>query len=100
MAAADLITLTRCVARRFARNPIFLAAAALTAYVLWDGRAALCTSTVYPAIFLCGSGMVRTFWLTRSMDRNAEALDVSPTTPPARTAALLLAAIVPLPCGC
>jgi len=39
-------------ARRFARNPVFLAAATLTAYILWDRQrgmvADINTVTVYP----------------------------------------------------
>jgi hypothetical protein len=102
--AASLTALARCEARRFARNPVFLAAAVLAAYALWDGQRRVVyeinTITVYPAIFLGGFGMGTAFWLTRSMDRSAEALDVSPMTLPSRTAALCLAAIVPFLCGC
>lgn len=90
-------------ARRFARNPVFLAAATLTAYILWDRQrgmvADINTVTVYPAIFLGGFGMVAAFWLTQSMRRSAAALDVAPTPWPVRTAAICLAAVIPLLCG-
>jgi hypothetical protein len=95
--------LARHEARRFALNPVFLAAAVFTAYILWDRQrgevADLNTVSVYPAIFLGGLGMVTAFWLTRSMDRSADALDVTPTSWPARTAAICLAAVVPLLCA-
>ena len=91
-------------ARRFARNPIFLAGAALTVYILWDRQrgvvADINTVTVYPAIFLGGLGMVTAFWLTQSMHRSADVLDVAPMSRPTRTAAICLAAAVPLLCGC
>ncbi len=90
-------------ARRSARNPVFLAAATLTAYILWDRQrgmvADINTVTVYPAIFLGGFGMVAAFWLTQSMRRSADALDVAPTPWPVRTAAICLAAVIPLSCG-
>ena len=103
MTATTLTTLSRREARRFALNPVFLAAAALTAYILWNRQRGLAadvnTVTVYPAIFLGGLGMVTAFWLTRSMRSSADALDVAPTSWPARTAAICLAAVVPLLCG-
>jgi len=96
--------LARYEARRFARNPVFLAAAVLTAYILWDRHRAVVEDTntvsVYPAIFLGGLGMVAAFWLTRSTRDSADALDVTPTSWPARAAAICLAAAVPLLCGC
>jgi hypothetical protein len=101
--AAGLTALATYEARRFVRNPVFLAAAGLTAYILWNGQrgtvADINTVTVYPALFLGGFGMVAAFWLTQSMRRSAEALDVAPTTLPARTAAICLVAIVPFLCG-
>jgi hypothetical protein len=100
----SLAVLARFEARRFALNPVFLAAAALTAYILWDRQrgvvADINTVLVYPAIFLGGLGMVAAFWLTQSMRRSADALDVAPTSWPARTGAICLAAVVPLLCGC
>src|ERR1700760_3531666 len=90
-------------ARRFAVNPVFLAGVVLTAYILWDRHRGVVSDTntvsVYPAIFLGGFGMVTAFWLTQSMRSSADALDVAPTSWPARTAAICLAAVVPLLCG-
>ena len=101
--AAGLTALATYEARRFVRNPVFLAASGLTAYILWDRQRGsvddINTVTVYPALFLGGLGMIAAFWLTQSMRRSAEALDVSPTTLPARTAAICLVAIVPFVCG-
>jgi hypothetical protein len=100
----SLGVLARFEARRFALNPVFLAAAALTAYILWDRQRGVVadtnTVTVYPAIFLGGLGMVAAFWLTQSMRRSADALDVAPVSWPTRTGAICLAAAVPLLCGC
>ena len=53
-----------------------------------------------PAIFLGGFGMMATFWLTRSMRASEPVVGVTPTTLPARTAALCAVAIVPFGCGC
>jgi hypothetical protein len=100
----SLGVLARFEARRFTLNPVFLAAAVLTAYILWDRQRGVVadtnTVTVYPAIFLGGLGMVAAFWLTQSMRRSADALDVAPTSWPARTGAICLAATIPLLCGC
>src|ERR1700753_4453720 len=91
--------LARYEARRFARNPVFLAAAVLTAYILWDRHRGVVADTntvsVYPVIFLGGFGMVTAFWLTQSLRSSAGALDVAPTSWPARAAATCLAATVP-----
>jgi hypothetical protein len=101
--AAGVSALARYEGRRFVRNPAFLAAAALTAYILWNRQSGpvddINTVTVYPAIFLGGFGMMAAFWLTQSTGRSAEALDVAPTTLPARTAAICLVAVVPFVCG-
>jgi hypothetical protein len=101
---ASLWVLARWEARRFALNPVFLAAAVLTAYIVWDRQRGVVTDTntvsVYPAIFLGGFGMVTAFWLTQSMRGSAGALDVTPTSWPTRAAAICLAATVPLLCGC
>jgi hypothetical protein len=100
----SLGVLARFEGRRFALNPVFLAAAALTAYILWNRQRGVVTDIntvlVYPAIFLGGLGMVAAFWLTQSMRRSADALDVAPTSWPARTGAICLAAAIPLLCGC
>ena len=42
----------------------------------------------YPAIFLGGFGMMAAYWLTRSMRASEPVVGVTPTTLPARTAAL------------
>ncbi len=100
---ASLRALARLEARRFALNPVFLAGAACTAYILWDRQrgvvADVNTVTAYPAIFLGGVGMVAAFWLTQSMRRSADALDVAPMSWPTRTGAICLAAAIPLLCG-
>ena len=43
--------------------------------------------------------MMATFWLTRSMRASEPVIGVTPTTLPARTAALCTVAVVPLLCG-
>jgi hypothetical protein len=100
---SGLAALATYEARRFARNPVFLLAVGATAYMLWDRQrgtvADINTVTVYPGLFLGGLGMMAAFWLTQSTRRSTEALDVSPTTLPARTAAICLVAIVPFVCG-
>jgi hypothetical protein len=89
--------------RRFVVNPVFLAAVALTAWLMWTARSASVTEidTVneYPAIFLGGFGMMATFWLTRSMRASEPVVGVAPTTLPVRTAALCTVAVVPFLCG-
>jgi hypothetical protein len=90
--------------RRFARNPIFLAAAGLTAYVLWSGQRGTVTDINGPntvaAVFFGGFGMLVSFWLTRSMQASEPVVGVTPVTQPARTAALCAVALVPFACGC
>ena len=44
--------------------------------------------------------MLAAFWLTRSMRASEPVVGVTPTTPPARTAALSAVALVPCGCGC
>lgn len=73
--SSSVAPLTRREALRYVRNPVFL------------------------AVFLGGLGMMAAFWLTRSMRRSAEALDVTPTTAQARTAALCAVAVVPFGLG-
>jgi hypothetical protein len=89
--------------RRFARNPVFLFAVAITAYALWAGPDTRVTDidnfNPYPAIFLGGFGMMATYWLTRSMRASEPVVGVTPVTQPARTAALCAVAIVPFACG-
>jgi hypothetical protein len=101
--AARITVLAGHEVRRLLRNPVFLVAAGLTAYMLWDRQRApvaeVNTITVYPALFLGGFGMVATCWLTQSSRRAAAVIDVSPTSPQWRTAAICLVALVPLACG-
>jgi hypothetical protein len=89
--------------RRFVLNPVFLFAVAITVWArLTDPVTVTEIDTVnpYPAIFLGGFGMMATFWLTRSMRDSEPVVGVTPTTLPARTAALCTVAIVPFLCGC
>ena len=105
-AAADRTTFVALAARetrRFAVNPVFLFAVVMTAWTTWDYRKASAnavgTGNWYPWIFLGGFGMMATFWLTRSMRDSEPVVGVTPTTLPARTAALCTVAIVPFLCG-
>ena len=90
--------------RRFVLNPVFLFAVVMTAWTTL-GRprrtvTEIDTVNPYPAIFLGGFGMMATYWLTRSMRASEPVVGVTPTTLPARTAALCAVAIVPFACGC
>jgi hypothetical protein len=89
--------------RRFVVNPVFLFAVVMTAWSVWVGRSApvtgLGTGNWYPAILLGGFGMMATFWLTRSMRDSEPVVGVTPTTLPARTAAICAVAVVPFLCG-
>ena len=89
--------------RRFVLNPVFLFAVVMTAWVTWTGNPAVTeidSVNGNPAILLGGFGMMATFWLTRSMRASEPVVGVTPTTLPARTAALCTVAIVPFICGC
>jgi hypothetical protein len=90
--------------RRFVLNPVLLAAAGLTAYTLWSGQRSTVTeidgANTISAVFFGGFGMLAAFWLTRSMQPSEPVVGVTPTTLPARTAALCATAIVPFGCGC
>ena len=100
---ATFVALAARETRRFAVNPVFLFAVVMTAWTTWTNRSApvtgLGTGNWYPAIFLGGFGMMATFWLTRSMRDSEPVVGVTPTTLPARTAALCTVAVVPLVCG-
>jgi hypothetical protein len=89
--------------RRFAVNPVFLFGVGLTAWSTPTGLGASVTeidsANPYPAGFLGGFGMMAAFWLTRSMRDSEPVVGVTPTTLPARSAALCTVAIVPLICG-
>jgi hypothetical protein len=89
--------------RRFVLNPVFLAAAGLTAYTLWSGRSTITEidgANTISAVFLGGFGMLAAFWLTRSMRASEPIVGITPITLPTRTAALCATAIVPFGCGC
>ena len=90
--------------RRFVLSPLFLAAAGLTAYLLWSGQRSTVTDidnvNAIAATLFGGLGMMAAFWLTRSMHASEPVVGVTPTTLPARTAALCAVAIVPFGCGC
>ena len=88
---------------RFVVNPVFLFGVVMTAWTTWDNRKAptnaVGTGNWYPWIFLGGFGMVAAFWLTRSMRDSEPVVGVTPTTLPARTAALCTVAVAPFLCG-
>ena len=98
-----LVALAAREMRRFVLNPVFLFAVVMTAWTTWDGRKApanaVGTGNWYPWIFLGGFGMMATFWLSRSMRNSEPVVGVTPTTLPARTAALCAVAVVPFGCG-
>lgn len=100
---STLATLTRQETRRLTRSPILVLALALTAYEIYDTTRGVVGDAdelpTYPAGFLGGFGMIAACWLTQSMQRSAEALDVAPTPARVRTAALCLTALVPFACG-
>ncbi len=90
--------------RRFVLSPLFLAAAGLTAYLLWSGQRSTVTEIdsvdAIAATLFGGLGMMAASWLTRSMRASEPVAGVTPVTLPARTAALCTVAIVPFGCGC
>ena len=90
--------------RRLVLNPVFLFAVAFIVFAPWagpdTGTTDIDTANPYPAIFLGGFGMMATYWLTRSMRASEPVVGVTPTTLPARTAALCAVALVPFACGC
>jgi hypothetical protein len=89
--------------RRFAVNPVFLLAVAMTVLVLSTDPGTVTeidNVNWTPAVFLGGFGMMATFWLTRSMRASEPVVGVTPVTLPTRTAALCMVAIVPFACGC
>jgi hypothetical protein len=88
--------------RRFAVNPVFLFGVAMAAWTTWTPMASVTeidSVNGYPAVFLGGFGMMATYWLTRSMRDSEPVVGVTPTTLPARTAALCAVAVVPFGCG-
>ena len=104
--AAGRTTFVALAARelhRFVVNPVFLFGVGMTAWLTWAGPGASVTEidsvNPYPAAFLGGFGMLAAFWLTRSMRDSEPVVGVTPTTLPARTAALCAVAVVPFLCG-
>ena len=101
---ATLAALAARETRRFALNPVFLAAAVLTAFFLWSGQRSTITAiedvNAIAAVCFGGLGMMATFGLTRSMHASEPVAGVTPVTRTARTAALCATAIVPFGCGC
>jgi hypothetical protein len=88
--------------RRFVLNPVFLFAVVMAAWTTWTPQRAVTeidSVNPYPAIFLGGFGMMATYWLTRSMRASEPVVGVTPTTLPARTAALCAVAVLPFLCG-
>jgi len=89
--------------RRFVLNPVFLFAVVMTMWVAWSRAGAAVTEidevNGYPAVFLGGFGMMAAYCLTRSMRASEPVAGVTPTSRPARTAALCWVAIVPFCCG-
>ena len=75
--------------RRFVLNPLFLAAAALTAFFLWSEQRSTITAiedvNAIAATLFGGLGMMAAFWLTRSMRAPANRSSPSPRPVPART---------------
>jgi hypothetical protein len=89
--------------RRFVLNPVFLFAVVMTEWITWTGGGGTTTEidevNGYPAVFLGGFGMMAAYCLTRSMRASEPVAGVTPTSRPARTAALCWVAIVPFCCG-
>jgi hypothetical protein len=100
---ATLVPLAARELRRFVLNPIFLFAVVMAEWITWTGGGGTTTEidevNGYPAVFLGGFGMMAAYWLTRSMRASEPVAGVTPTSRPARTAALCWVAIVPFCCG-
>jgi hypothetical protein len=96
--AGNVMTLAWIETRRYVRNPVLIAALALTAWTLQPNAPAVTnvdTVIGFPAAFLGGLGLVASFRLSRSMKHCAEIVDVAPLDSPARTLALCLTSAVP-----
>jgi hypothetical protein len=100
---ATLVPLAARELRRFVLNPVFLFAVVMAEWITWTGGGGTTTEidevNGYPAVFLGGFGMMAAYWLTRSMRASEPVAGVTPTSRPARTAALCWVAIVPFCCG-
>jgi hypothetical protein len=90
-------------ARRFALHPLFLACAALMAWSMYQLHAdrypskdvAALELSLTPAFLMGLGGMIVAYRLTRSTRRAEEAVEGVPADEPTRTAALLIACLVP-----
>ena len=100
---AALVPLAAREMRQFVLNPVFLFAVVMTEWITWTGGGGTTTEidevNGYPAVFLGGFGMMAAYCLTRSMRASEPVAGVTPTSRPARTAALCWVAIVPFCCG-
>jgi hypothetical protein len=102
-ARSPLLTLARVEARRYALHPLFLVGVALTAYTAYTLHADFYPShddgafelSLGPTFLIGLLGMVVAYRLTRSTHRSGEAVEGVPADEPTRTAALLLACLVP-----
>lgn len=102
-APSPLGVLAAVEAKRFVRHPLLLVAVAFVAYSAYQVYAgtyrhhdiAVLELTLAPAFFLGLGGMVVAYRLTRSTRRADEALAGVPAAEPTRTAALLVACLVP-----
>jgi hypothetical protein len=89
--------------RRFVVNPVFLFGVVMV--VVSEGLGPdpgvveIDTANPYTAIFLGGFGMMAAYWQTRSLRHSEPVVGVTPTSLPARTAALCAVAVVPLLCS-
>jgi hypothetical protein len=95
--------LSRRELRRFVLNPVLLVGVALAVWAVWANYrtppATVDEVTPFSAIFVGAFAMAAAYWLTRSMGASAAVVDVTPTSMPARTAAICWSAVVPGLCG-
>ena len=100
---SPLMVLARYEASRFARHPLFLISAGLLGYGAYQLHADMYANkdvaplelSLSPAFLMGLMGMVVAYRLTRSTRRAHEAVEGVPAGEPTRTAALLLACLVP-----
>lgn len=103
---ATLRALARADARRYARHPLFLAAAALLLLSMADGvrqqeqNGSPMNGALLIAFLLGVFGFVVAHRLTTSLRRTGDLADTSPVGAQQRTVALLLACLVPAAAGC
>jgi hypothetical protein len=100
---SPLAVLARYEAIRFARHPLFLICAGLLGYSAYQVHADMYANedpaplelSLSPAFLMGLMGLVVAYRLTRSTRRADEAIEGVPADEPTRTAALLLACLVP-----